>query len=539
MEKRLVIAIGLSLVVLLAFQLLTPAKKSYQPAEVPGAGIPAKEQVIPSESALPAGEMDFQEKAPSDEPVQETLTEIQTETYKLVFSDIGGSLKNISLNEYQKRDKEEILVEENDPAKRIFTMHSAQVSGLDRKRFELVKQENSLEYRLVESGWMEITKRYTFDKSSNHIDLDIIIKNAASRTTPFSYQLIGPSGLVESSEVSGRSLLQADTMIDGKIWKTKASKGAQERTGDITWVALKNRYFALILKPFSPPRAVTVKETLEKNILTVLASQNYELSPGGTTEEKYMLYAGPLDDKRIAPLGYEMQKVVEYGFFGGLSKALLSVLSFFYKGTKNWGIAIILLTVLVNAILFPLTYKSFNAMQQMKKIQPHMQKLKELHKDNPQKLNKEMMELYKKHNVNPLGGCLPLLLQMPIFIALYQGLMKSVALKGAHFLWIKDLAQPDAVALPFVLPLLGASINILPLLMVGVMVLQQKISQGITGAGMTDEQASQQRMMMIMMPLLFGFLFYKMPSGLVLYWLTNTILMTAEQSFISRRMNAG
>lgn len=164
-----------------------------------------------------------------------------------------------------------------------------------------------------------------------------------------------------------------------------------------------------------------------------------------------------------------------------------------------------------------------------------MVKLKELHKDNPHKLNKETMELYKKYNVNPLGGCLPMLLQMPIFIALYQGLMRSIELKGAHFLWIKNLARPEAVPLPFSLPVIGASINILPLLMVGMMVIQQKISQGSTTEGTTPEQAKQQKMMMMFMPIIFGFLFYQMPSGLVLYWLTNTVLMTAEQIFIVKR----
>ena len=121
-------------------------------------------------------------------------------------------------------------------------------------------------------------------------------------------------------------------------------------------------------------------------------------------------------------------------------------------------------------------------MQQMKNLQPHMQKLKELHKDNPQKLNKEMMGLYKQYNVNPFGGCLPMLLQIPIFIALYQGLIRSVELKGARFLWIKDLSRPDALSLPFSLPVLGNSINILPILMVVMMFLQQKVSQGSTPA---------------------------------------------------------
>ncbi len=130
-----------------------------------------------------------------------------------------------------------------------------------------------------------------------------------------------------------------------------------------------------------------------------------------------------------------------------------------------------------------------------------------------------------------------MLLQMPIFIALYQGLMRSIELKGAHFLWIKDLAKPDAVPLPVSLPLVGASLNILPILMAGIMVLQQKLSQGLSAGAMTEQQAQQQKMMMLFMPLLFGFLFYNMPSGLVLYWLTNTMLMTVEQTFISKHTN--
>ena len=538
MEKKLIIAIGLSLMVLLTFQMLSPKQK---PAVQQQAQVAAKtnlEQTTVRKEYLPEPGAGFKEEDLSKAPQTEKLVEIQTDAYKLTFSDIGGSLKKISLNEYQDQNEEEILVDEIIPAKRIFAMQSGQLTGLDRQRFELTRKENILEYRFKETGWIETTKRYTIYKSNDRIDLEIFVKNLSSRKTPFSYQIVGPSGLEQSGQIIGRSFLQVDTMLNGKIWKTKGGKSAQEKTGDISWVALKNRYFTIILKPFSFPRAVTVTATTNKNLLTALTSQSYELAPESTIEEKYLLYAGPLNEKRIAQLGYDMQQVVDYGFFGGVSKALLSVLSFFYKWTRNWGVAIILLTILINIILFPLTYKSFAAMQQMKKIQPHMQKLKDLHKDNPQKLNKEMMELYKQHNVNPLGGCLPLLLQMPIFIALYQGLMRSVALKGAKFLWIKDLAQPDAVAIPFSLPLIGAHINVLPLLMVGVMVLQQKVSQGISAAGMTDEQANQQRMMMIMMPLFFGFLFYKMPSGLVLYWLTNTILMTSEQTLISKRMNA-
>jgi len=538
MEKRMIIAIALSLLVLLGFQGLVAKRHARvqvaTPAPSMGAPAGTAERPPAGETAIPAAKS---RQVPAGETLEENITEIRTELYALAFSDMGGSLRKLSLNEYRKQDEEEVLYDEENPAERLFAMRSELSPGLENRKFELFKTSGTLEYKLTDPGWLEITKRYTFHKSFGYIDLEVFAKNLSPRRIVFSYQIVGPSGLERSDHIAGRSFLQADTMIDGKLWKIKSVKGVQERTGDISWTALKNRYFALMLKPFNAPRSVAITQTGDKNFLIALNSRTCELEPGTETEDRYLLYAGPLDEERIAAAGYDMQKVVDYGFFGGVSKALLSVLRFFHKWAHNWGVAIILLTILINAVLFPLTVKSFSSMQQMKTIQPHIQKLKELHKDNPQKLNKEMMELYKKYNVNPLGGCLPLLLQMPIFIALYQGLMRSVELKGAQFLWIKDLAKPDAVPLPFSLPVIGANINILPLLMVGVMMLQQKISQGAAAGTMTSEQASQQKMMMMAMPLLFGVLFYKMPAGLVLYWLTNTILMTAEQSLISKRMS--
>ncbi|MDD5680896.1 MAG: membrane protein insertase YidC, partial [Candidatus Omnitrophica bacterium] len=194
------------------------------------------------------------------------------------------------------------------------------------------------------------------------------------------------------------------------------------------------------------------------------------------------------------------------------------------------GIAIILLSILVNMVLFPLSRKSYESMKKMQTIQPHMDRLREVHKDNPQKLNKETMELYKKYDVNPMGGCLPLLLQIPVFIALYQALMKSLELRGSGFLWVKDLSMPDAVPLPLSLPLIGNSINVLPILMTIGMAFQQKFSTP-KGAAQSAQQKQQQQMMIIM-PVVFLFVMYSFPSGLVLYWLVNTILTMFEQRAI-------
>jgi len=168
-------------------------------------------------------------------------------------------------------------------------------------------------------------------------------------------------------------------------------------------------------------------------------------------------------------------------------------------------------------------------MKEMQALQPHIEELRRTYKDNPQRLNKEMMELYKKHKVNPFSGCLPLILQMPIFFALYQALMRSVLLKGAGFLWIKDLSEPDRLfSLPATLPI--REINLLPILMTIIMFIQQKMS--VTSSSSTTMQ--QQKAMMIIMPIMFGLIFYNMPSGLVLYWFINSLLMLIFQVKISQ-----
>ena len=177
-----------------------------------------------------------------------------------------------------------------------------------------------------------------------------------------------------------------------------------------------------------------------------------------------------------------------------------------------------------------MTFKSMHSMKKMQSLQPKINQIREQHKNNPQKLNKELMELYKEHKINPLGGCLPLFLQMPIFIALYQVLWRSVSFKGADFLWIKDLSEPDRLIypMPFTLPILGNEFNILPVLMMIVMFFQQKLSMKNTVV-MDPSQAAQQKMMMYFFPVFLGYIFYKFSSGLTLYFTIFYILSTFTQ----------
>jgi len=171
-------------------------------------------------------------------------------------------------------------------------------------------------------------------------------------------------------------------------------------------------------------------------------------------------------------------------------------------------------------------------MQKLQELGPHIEKIRQENKDNPTKLNKEIMELYRRYKVNPMGGCLPMVIQMPVFIALYNTLSRSVELKNAPFLWIKDLSMPDAFFhFGSNVPLLGNAINLLPILMIGAMILQQKISQSTAGSS----QSEQQRLIANIMPVMFGFIFYSLPSGLVLYWLTSTLVTSSMQFFMFKK----
>jgi len=205
---------------------------------------------------------------------------------------------------------------------------------------------------------------------------------------------------------------------------------------------------------------------------------------------------------------------------------MVKLLYFFYFLTKNWGLSIIGFAVFIYFVLFPFTAKSTKTMRRMQEIQPEIEELKNKHKDSPQKLQKETMELYRKYKINPLGGCLPLFLQLPIFISLYQVLFRLVDLKGANFLWISDLSLPDSLLkLPFPPPV--NYLNLLPILLMIIGLVQQKVT---TSAGSSPEQ----KKMGLFFGVFLGVIFYNFPSGLVLYWLTQNLLTFTYQLRISK-----
>ena len=236
-------------------------------------------------------------------------------------------------------------------------------------------------------------------------------------------------------------------------------------------------------------------------------------------------YLGPQLQKELTK--YKLADLIYYGFFHVIGVLILKILYGLNYITHNWGWSIILLSIIIYFSLFPFTAKSMKSMKRMQIIQPKIKILQTKYKDNPHKLQKEQMLLFKKYKVNPLGGCLPMLFQFPVFIALYQVLLRFVELKGAHFLWIQDLSLPDhTFQLSFSLPWIGKYINILPLLYMVLSYFQQKV----TTSGVNSQQKSTATIFVLFM----GIIFYNFPSSLMLYWFMQSLLTFAYQYKISK-----
>ncbi|MBI2447191.1 MAG: membrane protein insertase YidC [Candidatus Omnitrophica bacterium] len=469
-----------------------------------------------------------------EEPEEEITYE--TDLYDIVLTNRGGSIKEIRLKKYSDNGKPLVLVSNNLPKERISDIYEFDSADLSGVLYNVQREKDAIIYTYTKEDGFRITKKFIFHNSNYSIELYVSMQNLGTNAKEYKYRLAGGSRINKLSHMD-EGYIWVDTSVSGVIARDSlGSLKKKELThpGSVDWVGLKNRHFSIILKPFQPV-GYSFAAGLNKDVSMGIGSIPFLL--GGTAvEHKFLLYAGPNELAGLKSYGYGFEKVVYFGKLDGICKLLLYSLEFFHKITTNYGASIILLTLAVNIILFPLTWNSMKSMRDMQAktqvLQPKLARLKEEFKDDPQRMNKETWELYKKYKVNPLGGCLPSILQIPVFFALYQTLINSVELRGARFLWIKDLSLPDAV---YHIPN-SFNINLLPILMIIMMIVQQRISS--TGVAVTEEQRLQQKMMTIFMPAMFGVMFYNLPSGLVLYWLSSTIITTVEQYLIKKTSKA-
>jgi len=523
MEKKLLLAVTLSIIVMLLYPLFI-AKVNPPPAQ----GDFISQQVENKEVVA----THITEESPKDVlatlPVDAESRRVNTSRYEINLSNIGGSVQGIRIKDGKRLDID--LVQDAIYESGILAIEGkGALADLSSQPFVLKEDTNSF---YVEKNSLAIDKKISFLKDRYALKASINITNNSSSTQSLSFEITTASNISDKESWETR-YIGADVLYrDGRVKRVasyNSKKYNQLYQSDIEWLALRNKYYSIIAKPEFIPQGIFTKKIGASPVVGFIVDE--KIFPGETKIYDFLFYIGPTELNELQKAGPSFGKALYFGKLTSISLVLLSVLNFFYGLSHNYGVAILLLTCCVSLLLFPLSFKSLKSMRKLQELQPQIEKIRLQHKDNPQKLNKEIMEMYRRYKVNPMGGCLPLFLQMPIFIALYQTLMRSVELKGAAFLWIKDLSMPDAAfQLPFKLPFLGSAINLLPILMIGAMIIQQKLSQAKTGA-----QTEQQKMMANIMPIMFGFIFYSLPAGLVLYWLTNTLLTSSLQYAILRK----
>ncbi len=459
------------------------------------------------------------------------LSEFKNDIYDAELSSVGGTIQRLAFKgEKRKSGVSHVDFYQGEASSPgIFGVRLAGEPGdLARSQFQLEPQQEKRElfqYAYEKAGDYKITKKYFFGDKEPIIGLDVALQNLSSN--PRTFSLILDYAMLAKGDSKETISFESVVMSGQKIKETqlqKLKKKNAQTLGEISWAGLVKKYFAILIKPESKAMR---QESWAKGseMYGSLYLEPVTVPAGASSNQQFFIYAGPQRYEVLESFNSGFEDVLSKGFFGAFKIWLLKSLKFFEHYTHNFGWAILLLTLILKLLFAPLTHMSFDSMRRMQAIQPKVKSLQERYKKDPQKMNQEMMELYKKHRVNPLGGCLPMLLQIPIFIAFYQMLNDAIELKGAPFIfWVKDLAEADRLfTLPFSLPFIGDAVNLLPLLMVGSMVAQQKMTPQM---GSTPEQA---KMMNIMMPVVFGLLFYNMPSGLVLYWFLNNVLTILQQ----------
>ncbi|MBI3097420.1 MAG: membrane protein insertase YidC [Planctomycetes bacterium] len=599
MEKRTVLAILLCLAVwIIWFQIVLPWK--YPPStrpprpkppdaapgpEKPPSPPPPGDGTTPPVIAAPPAEED---------PPPTIIDDLRRETphFELVFSNRGARLVRLLFLDYKRSDRSGPLelIRELDPAVPSFAVVPAGGDGsLATRPWKIVTDEpQRLGFQTLWDGWLRITKTFVLETGLSfrvECRFENIRKEADSGTPPmFSYNLMGAAGVepepndapylqgVRGKAVGSRIVVAADVPVSNVLDKPRAIPAAEA----VRWAGSVNKYFASLVVPRGTDDIESVsfslitdqnawadrskqwareqgaapdKKVLQDwlvtsgggNVQAVLQSRSIPLPPGQTHEASFEVFIGPKSPEVLATFEKEgFIGLLDYGWFGFISKLLLGILALFHALIGNYGWAIVLLTIAVRMAIFPLSKKTQVSMYRMQKLQPKMEALRQRYDKEPQKLQQEMFKLYKEHGANPLSGCLPMLLQLPILIALYWALSLAIELRQAPWIsWVTDLSQPDDLgALPIpkfpLLLLFGPEINLtrlhlLPIIMIATWCIQQ----ALTPKSPDPAQAQQQKMMMFM-PILFGLLMYWTPSGLILYWLTSTVMGIGEQQLIKK-----
>lgn len=536
------------------------------PSSADNAGLPAVQPE--TDNSIPTAQADSNQPSVSPANVDETVSsseriEVNTDVLRVEINPVGGDIVRLALPDYPKNidspDQPFVFMDQNSNGTYVAQSGLVGKNGTDSSKgrphwnsaqqsYQLANGDNelNLDLTLTQDNGAEIIKRYTFEKGSYLIRVSHIVRNKGSSPwTGALYGQIKRDGR-DDPGLSTTGFAPMPTYLGAAYWSTDKPYNKLtfddmseddvklDQTVEGGWLAMVQHYFVSAWIPDAKQKnhysSVYLKS--RDQYLLRFVSPNTTVQPGEESVLYSEFYAGPKQQDNLEAISPGLNMTVDYGWLWFISQPIFALLVFLQSGevsvfgmdidigggVGNWGVAIILLTLIIKAIFFKLSATSYRSMAKMRKVAPEMQRIKEQNKNDKQKQQMETMNLFKREKINPLGGCLPMLVQMPVFIALYYVLLESVELRQApFFLWINDLSVMDPY---FVLPILmGAS-----------MFLQTRLNP--TPADPTQAQV------MKWMPMIFAVFMLWFPAGLVLYWLTNNILSIAQQWIITRKIES-
>jgi len=400
---------------------------------------------------------------------------------------------------------------------------------------KVIQKDQQVVFSATKNG-VTLEKKYTLEPKSYVIKVENKITNqTANPISPYLYaELVKDSNIVVESQFystfTGPAIYtdkQKYKEVDfNDIEKKKFKLPEPQEAGESGWIAMVQHYFATAWIPNPESSREVYFDKLDKNLYRVgVKSAITPIAPGTSFSQESKLFVGPEEDELLHQIAPGFDLIKDYGYLTIIAKPLFWVLMQIHQVVQNWGWAIIILTIFIKIIFFPLSAASYKSMARMKEVQPRLVQMKEQYKNEPQKLNQAMMTMYKQEKINPLGGCLPVLIQIPVFISLYWVLLLSVEMRGAPWLgWIHDLSKPDTLLSDLVG--LSIPIGILPIIMAVSMYIQTKLNP-------TPPDPIQAKVMLYM-PLAFSLMFFFFPSGLVLYYIVNNVLSIGQQWQINK-----
>jgi YidC/Oxa1 family membrane protein insertase len=562
--QRMFLAIFLSLVILIGYKhffappvpVQEPVQESVPDQASPPATAENNKDNMTNVSPSPvSGEQVVAGSAKETEihqPLVGRDIKIETSLYSAEISEVGAGFKTFKLKEYKESiepdSKLKDLITAKDNSDRSFAFTWGSAADLNTVSLALADAEElnlaqgaapkTLNMKSKSKLGLEINRTFIFHADDYQVDLQVEVYNPLDVPVSGAPQLKiinRPFSESNNSFIFMGPAIFANNSLE-EIDSDDFEESAKIISTNAEWVAYEDTYFlsGVILNPQGKGQkkisTISLSKTDTDKTHIVVAGQNETLAAKGRVIYQYKVFVGPKQISELKKAGSNLERIVDFGWFDMMAKPTLHLLNFLYGYLGNYGLAIILVTVIIKLIFWPISQKGMKSMKNMQKLQPKMAKLREKYKDDRERLSQEMMSLYKTYKINPLGGCLPMVLQIPVFFALYKVLLQTIELRHSpFFLWITDLSAPDRLYIGFDLPYLGG-LPVLTLLMGASMFLQQKMSP-------TAMDPAQAKVMMFM-PVIFTFMFLNFASGLVLYWFINNLLSVLQQYMINKQTAA-